>query len=91
MESLIFVANGMYVASYFMKDILRLRLLTVSAASCLATYFYWLPEPLWTVIGWNTFFIGLNIFQIAREIRARRLTRRNACAAEIRAGPKARR
>jgi len=71
MESLIYIANGLYVASYFMKDILRLRLLTVTAASCLATYFYSLPEPLWTVIGWNTFFIGLNVFQIAREIRAR--------------------
>jgi len=73
MESLIFIANGIYVASYFMNDILRLRLLTVTAASCLATYFYSLPEPLLTVVGWNLFFIGLNIFQIAREVRARRM------------------
>lgn len=86
MESLIFVANGMYVASYFMSDILRLRLLTVTAASCLATYFYTLPEPMWTVIGWNTFFICLNLFQIAREVRARRLRRRGGDGAENRAG-----
>lgn len=86
MESLIFVANGMYVASYFMTDILRLRLLTVTAASCLATYFYTLPEPMWTVIGWNTFFIGLNVFQIAREIRARRLKRRGEAGAGFHVG-----
>ena len=87
MESLIFVANGMYVASYFMNDILRLRLLTVTAASCLATYFYSLPEPMWTVIGWNTFFIALNLFQIGREVRARRATRRCTPAADIHAEP----
>jgi len=75
METLIYVANGLYVASYFMSDILRLRLLTVTAASCLATYFYSLPQPMWTVIGWNTFFIGLNLFQIARELVSRRRRR----------------
>jgi hypothetical protein len=68
MEALIFVANGLYVAAYFMTDILRLRLLTVTAAGCLAAYFYALPEPMWTVIGWNMFFIGLNAFQIVREL-----------------------
>lgn len=72
MEILIFIANGLYVASYFMTDILRLRLLTVTAAGCLAAYFYFLPQPLWTVIGWNAFFICLNVFQIARELRSRR-------------------
>lgn len=87
MESLIFVANGMYVASYFMNDILRLRLLTVTAASCLATYFYSLPQPMWTVIGWNTFFIGLNVFQIARELRARRRRRRGGDGPAARVGP----
>ncbi len=89
MESLIFVANGLYIASYFMNDILRLRLLTVTAASCLATYFYTLPEPLWTVIGWNTFFVGLNLFQIARELRTRRLTRRHPSRTNINAGTEA--
>jgi len=89
MESLIFVANGMYVASYFMNDILRLRLLTVTAASCLATYFYSLPEPMWTVIGWNTFFICLNLFQIAREIRSRGARKRRAVGTDLYAGREA--
>lgn len=72
MEALIFVANGLYVLSYFMNDILRLRALTVTAAGCLATYFYTLPEPMWTIIGWNTFFILLNLFQIGRILLSRR-------------------
>jgi hypothetical protein len=71
MEVLIFVANGLYVASYFMTDILRLRFLTVAAACCLSTYFSTLPEPLWTVVCWNIFFVCLNLFQIARELRKR--------------------
>jgi hypothetical protein len=28
---------------------------------------------MWTVVGWNVFFILLNLFQIARTIRGRRL------------------
>ena len=71
MESLIFVANGLYVVSYFMNDIVRLRLLTVTAASCLALYFAFLPQPLWTCVGWNMFFIALNLLQIARTFRKR--------------------
>ena len=77
MEALIFVANGLYVASYFMNDILRLRLLTVTAAGCLAAYFYALPEPMWSVIGWNVFFIGLNLFQILRVVHAQRRLKRD--------------
>lgn len=86
MEILIFVANGLYVASYFMNDILRLRLLTVTAATCLAAYFYSLPEPMWSVIGWNTFFVGLNAVQIAREIRSRRVKSQIPAAAGFDAG-----
>lgn len=71
MEGLVYAANGLYVASYFVGDILRLRILTVTAASCLATYFYTLPDPMWTVFGWNLFFVGLNLFQIGRHLRSR--------------------
>jgi len=75
MESLVYAANGMYVLAYFINDILRMRVLTVTAASCLATYFYCQPQPMLTVVGWNVFFIALNLFQIARVIRQRRLSR----------------
>ncbi len=72
MESLVYAANGMYVLAYFMTDILRMRILTVAAACCLATYFYCQPEPLMTVVSWNIFFIFLNLFQIARVVRKRK-------------------
>lgn len=72
MESLVYAANGMYVLAYFMTDILRMRILTVAAACCLAAYFYGQSEPMLTVVGWNIFFIFLNLFQIARVLHMRK-------------------
>jgi len=72
METLIYVANLMYVAAYFMNDLLRLRVLTVTAATCLAIYFYHQPVPMLTVVVWNVFFILLNLAQIARLLIVRR-------------------
>jgi hypothetical protein len=69
MEFMIYVANGLYVASYFMKDILHLRILSAVAASCLIAYFYFRAEPMMTVVYWNLFFVGVNTFQIARVFR----------------------
>ena len=68
MESLIFAANVMYLIAYFMTDILRLRMLSVAAAACLAIYFYNQPVPMLTVVGWNIVFIALNLFQIIRVV-----------------------
>ncbi len=84
MESLIYAANGMYVFAYFMTDMLRMRILTVTAASCLATYFYCQPEPMLTVVGWNVFFITLNLVQIARVLRSRKMKRLNDSGAMVR-------
>jgi hypothetical protein len=71
MESLVYMANGMYLASYFMKDMLHLRILTVTAALCLVAYFYFRPEPMMTVVCWNLFFVALNVFQIIRIVASR--------------------
>lgn len=71
MEILIYIANGMNLLGYCMKDILRLRLMMLAAASCLAAYFYSRPEPLMTVVYWNLFYVGLNLYQIARLLRMR--------------------
>ncbi len=76
MEPLVYIANMLYLASYFMQDILRLRALTITAAMCLVAYFYLRPEPLMTVVCWNLFFIGLNVFQIVRIVIAKRRERR---------------
>ncbi|NWG47398.1 MAG: hypothetical protein HXY25_12760 [Alphaproteobacteria bacterium] len=72
MEALVFAANFLYVAAYFTTDMLRLRVLTTTAAVCLATYFYCRPEPMLVVFGWNLFFVGLNLMQIARLLHHRR-------------------
>jgi hypothetical protein len=83
MEILIYAANGMYVTAYFMTDMLRMRILTVAAATCLAAYFYCQPEPMLTVVGWNAFFIALNLFQIARVMHARKMERHNGSGMAI--------
>ena len=66
MDMLINIANALYVIAYFTTNMLRLRVLTLVAAACLATYFATRPEPLWTVVGWNIFFLLLNLWQVAR-------------------------
>lgn len=71
MELLVYIANGMYLVSYSMKDMLYLRVLTVVAALCLVAYFYIRPEPMMTVVCWNLFFVALNLLQIARTIVSR--------------------
>jgi hypothetical protein len=69
MDYLIHIANLLYLASYLMRDVVRLRVLTVVAASCLIPYFYMQPRPLTAAIGWNLFFIALNVGWIVRLIR----------------------
>jgi hypothetical protein len=71
MEILIYVANGLYLLSYMVKDILKLRLLTVAAACVLVIYFAAQPQPVLTIICWNLFFVGLNILQIATILHSR--------------------
>lgn len=71
MEALVYAANFLYLSSYLVRDMLHLRLLTIVAACCLAIYFYNQAEPMMTVVGWNLFFIGLNIFQLTRIFRER--------------------
>ena len=83
MEILVYAANGMYVLAYFMTDMLRMRILTVAAAICLTAYFYCQPEPMLTIVGWNVFFIALNLFQIARIVRSRKLKMRSSSGAEL--------
>ena len=71
MDLLINMANILYVIAYFTLDILRLRILTTAAAICLAMYFYSQPAPLMNVVGWNVFFVLLNLVQIGRILKSR--------------------
>lgn len=58
--------------AYFTTDVLRLRLMTMVAAACLAAYFASRADPLWNVVGWNLFFLALNLFQLMRIVLVRR-------------------
>ncbi len=78
MDILINLANVLYVIAYFTLDMLRLRLLTVTAACCLAVYFYCQPEPMLNVVAWNLVFIALNLTQIARIVFRRTGSQREA-------------
>lgn len=72
MDLLINAANLLFVLNTFTKDVLRLRLVSVVAISCLALGFWSQPEPMLNVVAWNLFFLALNIVQIVRLLRARR-------------------
>ena len=71
MDILINIANILYVIAYFTLDMLRLRILTTTAALCLAIYFYSQPVPMLNIVAWNLFFVVLNLTQIARLMLAR--------------------
>ena len=64
MDILINLANVLYVVAYFTNNIVRLRVLSLVAAICLATYFVNQPVPMLNVVAWNLAFIALNVFQL---------------------------
>ncbi len=69
------VANTSYailLASYIMRDILWLRVLTVISLGFEIPYFYFQLEPLWDGIGWDVAFILINVYWIARLVFERR-------------------
>jgi hypothetical protein len=66
------VANLAYLASYAVRDILHLRILTVAATLLLIPYYYLQPVPLWAPIGWNLVFTAINGYWIVRLIIERR-------------------
>ncbi|MBL6957841.1 MAG: hypothetical protein ISR52_02595 [Rhodospirillales bacterium] len=80
---MVYIANGLYLLSYVMHDMLRLRLLTVTAACCLAAYFYLQPEPMLTVVYWNLFFVALNVFQITRLVRQKRAAEKGSSNSSV--------
>lgn len=71
MDVLINLANILYVVAYFTTNIVRLRMLTLVAATCLAVYFSSQPVPLLNVVAWNLAFIALNLIQLVRLMAAR--------------------
>ena len=60
------LAFGLIAFSFFVKDILYLRLVSILASLFSVFYNYVIPvEPMWIPIGWNFVFVGLNLYHIA--------------------------
>jgi hypothetical protein len=72
MDPLVTFANLLYVAAYFVRSLIWLRMFALAGACCLAVYFYTLPQPLMNVVYWNLFYVVLNTTWIGRLLLARR-------------------
>lgn len=64
MDLFVYTANSLYLASYFVRDVLRLRLLTIVAGGCVVAYLSLQPEPMTALVVSNLFFLALNAGQI---------------------------
>ncbi len=71
-DILVNTANVVYLLSYSVREIFWLRVLTVVGGLLLIPYFYIQSSPLWAPIGWNVFFIGINLYWIVRLLAERR-------------------
>jgi len=68
----IHIANAIYLGSYLVKDILWLRVLTVTAGLVILGYYAWMPMPIWAGVFWNILFVAINIRQIELLLLERR-------------------
>jgi CRP-like cAMP-binding protein len=66
------VANGLFLLSYAVKDILWLRVITVLAGLTLLANFFQAEPPPWPAIAWNFVFFAINITRIYLLLLERR-------------------
>ena len=66
------LSNALYLASYAVKDILWLRLITVIAGLTSLASFFVRPQPPWPAIVWNLIFLGINLVRIQLLLLERR-------------------
>jgi Popeye protein conserved region len=78
------VANVLYLASYSVRDILWLRILTVVASLLLIPYYAMQPVPLAPAIAWNVVFIAINTYWIIKLLIERRPVHFTADEARLR-------
>lgn len=72
-SDLVHVANVLYLCSYLVRDILWLRVLTVTAGLSLIPFYGSCSEHiLWAPIIWNIVFMTVNVVQIGLLLRERR-------------------
>lgn len=75
MQLLIHAANLLFLASYLVRDILKLRVLSLVAGFFLLAFYCLDKEIVWAAIGWNVVFSAINGYQIRRLLLERRPVR----------------
>ncbi len=71
-------------ASFTVKDILWLRLLSITASTCSIIYNSQVSvAPLWVPISWNLFFMSLNIYHVLKIIYGNRKIQLNSKELEL--------
>lgn len=66
------ISNVLYLASYSVRDILWLRILSVLGGSLLIPYYAMQAIPLQAAIDWSVVFIIINVYWIVRLLIERR-------------------
>lgn len=74
MDILVYLAHGLLLATYTVREMLALRVLNLGASACLACYFATLPEPLFACVCANGCYAALNAWHAARMVSRRRGT-----------------
>ena len=66
------LANLIFVGAYWVKDILRLRLLAIVGSLVVIPYYLLQTEPLWTPMMWSCVFISINATRAWGIVKERR-------------------
>jgi hypothetical protein len=74
-ELCIHFANLFYLASFLVRDMFWLRLLTCCGLVLGVVFFTCQPAPMYGPTGWHVLFLGINLVQIRRLVLERRRTR----------------
>ncbi|MBP8809634.1 MAG: cyclic nucleotide-binding domain-containing protein [Kofleriaceae bacterium] len=78
MTWLMHVANGLYLASYAVRDILWLRVITCIANLALLAMFALAPAPPTDAIAWQAVFLLINLTRLVQLVHERRPVRLDA-------------
>ena len=65
-------ANLIFVGAYWVKDILRLRLLSIVGSLVVIPYYLLQTDPLWTPMMWSCVFISINATRALGIMKERR-------------------
>jgi hypothetical protein len=84
MEIFIHLANGTFLVSFLVRDILKLRVLSVVGGFFLLAYFLLSNPVVWPSVGWNLVFAAINGVQITRLVLERRPVRLTEAEHELR-------